>query len=134
MDKGELLDEIIREHINSFNDSIQELRRTAVESEDIEPIEVVKTKRIPTYKKTWGLPIRQKEELRNVILNRDGHKCCDCGDVNRLQIHHIVERANGGSNEESNLITLCPKCHAEKHKNSPIYRLMYKDAMRKLQR
>ena len=32
-----------------------------------------------------------------------------------LQIHHIVFRSHGGSNDPANLITLCWRCHAEAH-------------------
>jgi 5-methylcytosine-specific restriction endonuclease McrA len=39
-----------------------------------------------------------------------------CGwDETSLDIHHIVERKNGGSNEMSNLIAVCPNCHRKAH-------------------
>lgn len=30
-----------------------------------------------------------------------------------LEVHHIVERCNGGSNDPDNLIVLCSDCHNE---------------------
>ncbi|MWV66044.1 hypothetical protein GRS48_14625 [Halorubrum sp. JWXQ-INN 858] len=33
----------------------------------------------------------------------------------RLDVHHVVPRANGGSNDLGNLLTLCPDCHADVH-------------------
>ncbi len=32
-----------------------------------------------------------------------------------LDVHHVVPRANGGSNDLHNLRTLCPDCHADLH-------------------
>lgn len=33
----------------------------------------------------------------------------------KLEVHHIIYRSNGGSNEEDNLITLCHTCHKGVH-------------------
>lgn len=55
---------------------------------------------------------------REYILFRDDHKCQKCkgksGD-NILNVHHIVQRKDGGSNSPDNLITLCKTCHEEYH-------------------
>ncbi|SNR53792.1 HNH endonuclease [Halorubrum vacuolatum] len=32
-----------------------------------------------------------------------------------LDVHHVVPRANGGSNDLSNLLTLCSACHRDIH-------------------
>ena len=32
-----------------------------------------------------------------------------------LEVHHVVPRANGGTNDLSNLLTLCPDCHEDVH-------------------
>jgi hypothetical protein len=48
-----------------------------------------------------------------VIAGRDGYRCqvpgCSCR--RNLQVHHIVFRSRGGSDNESNLITLCSSHH-----------------------
>jgi len=56
-------------------------------------------------------------KLRFLILKRDRYRCQLCGiaasdspDV-RLHVDHIVSRANGGTNESSNLHTLCADCN-----------------------
>lgn len=51
------------------------------------------------------------------IVQRDGGKCRDCqsGDVDSFHIHHIKPRAEGGTNDEDNLITLCCDCHKARH-------------------
>ena len=51
---------------------------------------------------------------------RDHHQCQICGDIlpvpyGRLEVHHIVYRCKGGSDELQNLVTLCDLCHAVIH-------------------
>jgi hypothetical protein len=41
--------------------------------------------------------------------------CVACGSTDDLQHHHLVTRAEGGSDDESNLITLCCGCHLKLH-------------------
>ena len=53
------------------------------------------------------------------VLNRDKHTCKKCGGKNkdnRLEVHHVVFRSNGGSDEQDNLLTLCKACHDKVHK------------------
>ena len=56
--------------------------------------------------------------FRKIFIEKKGNKCalCEYSVKEVLNIHHIIERKNGGSNEENNLIVLCPNCHAEIHK------------------
>lgn len=51
------------------------------------------------------------------IIDSRGPVCEDCGydNVNILQVHHIIERCNGGDDSESNLRLLCPNCHYTVH-------------------
>lgn len=52
------------------------------------------------------------------VLNRDNYTCQCCKGKkksNRLEIHHVIFRSNGGSDEEDNLITLCDTCHTNLH-------------------
>lgn len=54
------------------------------------------------------------------VLNRDNYNCQYCkgkAKDSKLEVHHIIFRRNGGSDEESNLITLCKKCHDNVHSN-----------------
>jgi hypothetical protein len=41
--------------------------------------------------------------------------CVACGSHDDLQHHHLVTRAEDGSDDETNLITLCHGCHAKLH-------------------
>ena len=53
---------------------------------------------------------------RSAILHRDNYTCQCCGKKNcRLEVHHIIFRSNGGSDDERNLITLCEDCHKGVH-------------------
>ncbi len=53
---------------------------------------------------------------REAILNRDSYTCQICSKKHtRLDVHHIVYRSNGGTNDENNLITLCEDCHSGIH-------------------
>ena len=41
--------------------------------------------------------------------------CVACGTQNNLNQHHLVPRCLGGSDDESNLLTLCGLCHTKAH-------------------
>ena len=64
--------------------------------------------------------------MRGLSLERDLHECTECGTTNNLHVHHIMERRHGGTDDIDNLITLCAKCHAEKHKGQNVYKIMTK--------
>ena len=52
--------------------------------------------------------------VRQYVLDRDKHQCQSCGSRDRLEIDHIKSLAAGGSNDISNLQTLCRSCNARK--------------------
>jgi 5-methylcytosine-specific restriction endonuclease McrA len=52
------------------------------------------------------------------VLDRDNYICKHCkgkSKDNRLEVHHIIFRCNGGSDESNNLIVLCKTCHDNLH-------------------
>jgi hypothetical protein len=52
------------------------------------------------------------------VLTRDTYTCQKCQGKSRdrrLEVHHIVFRSEQGSDEESNLLTLCKTCHDGLH-------------------
>lgn len=69
----------------------------------------------------WGYqrgPMYGYANVREYILLRDKYTCKQCGDKNvELHVHHIKQRAHGGSNSPNNLVTLCKTCHNDYHKN-----------------
>ena len=55
---------------------------------------------------------------REYVLFRDNHTCQHCKGKSKdpvLNVHHIVQRKDGGSNSPLNLITLCETCHNDYH-------------------
>ena len=59
------------------------------------------------------------KNFRVHLINERGGKCNRCSfDVSAiLEIHHIVEQCNGGTDDPENLEILCPNCHALHHYN-----------------
>jgi 5-methylcytosine-specific restriction endonuclease McrA len=61
------------------------------------------------------------DSRRRQVYQRDDHICQGCGATggpkgdSELPAHHIVSLSRGGSNEYSNLITLCDTCHSQVH-------------------
>ena len=58
------------------------------------------------------------ENTKAMVLNRDEYKCQCCKGKHKdskLEVHHIVFRSQGGSDEADNLITLCHTCHKALH-------------------
>ena len=58
------------------------------------------------------------ENTKAMILNRDNYTCQYCKGKHKdskLEVHHIIFRSNGGSDEHDNLITLCHTCHTDLH-------------------
>jgi hypothetical protein len=52
------------------------------------------------------------------VLTRDGYACQHCKGKTkdqRLEVHHLVFRSQQGSDEETNLLTLCKTCHDGLH-------------------
>ncbi len=52
------------------------------------------------------------------VLTRDGYTCQQCKGKSkdqRLEVHHIIFRSQNGSDEETNLLTLCKTCHDGLH-------------------
>lgn len=52
--------------------------------------------------------------IREAVLDRDGGKCRITGDTRELQIHHLTYR-NVGSEQLSDLVTLCKDAHLVVH-------------------
>lgn len=57
------------------------------------------------------------EAVRRRVLERDNEQCQLCGTSgeNRLQVHHVTYRSQGGTHTEDNLVTLCWVCHRAVH-------------------
>lgn len=53
------------------------------------------------------------QRIRARVLARDAHTCGYCG-RDATSVDHIIAKANGGTDDESNLISCCRKCNSFK--------------------
>lgn len=55
-----------------------------------------------------------------IVLTEAGYRCAvpTCRNILALDMHHIWEVSAGGGDEPSNLIALCPTCHALYHRGT----------------
>lgn len=72
--------------------------------------------------------IKQKKKSNDLssedkleIIKLDGYNCRFCNRQSGLHVHHIKYRSEGGSNDKSNLITLCYDHHDTVHSNKKRY-------------
>lgn len=60
------------------------------------------------------------EITRRQVLQRDNFRCVSCSEElasEDADVHHLLPRSMGGTDEMSNLVTLCDGCHASHHPN-----------------
>ena len=67
-------------------------------------------------------PLSGCPNLKAYARWRDGEKCRICGktsfkDKAKLDVHHIIQVAYGGTNVPENVVTLCHECHEAHHNN-----------------
>ena len=72
----------------------------------------------PGKRATSSIPPR----IRRAVLARDRHRCQapGCGRRHFLEIHHKTPRAQGGTHDPANLITLCGSCHRLRHERGTL--------------
>jgi hypothetical protein len=60
--------------------------------------------------------------VRRAVLARDQHRCRvpGCRHATFLDIHHLVPRSEGGSNDPANTITICSAHHRANHRGKLI--------------
>jgi len=64
-----------------------------------------------------GRPAATLEEwavICRMVFRRARWRCQACGRWGALEVHHVVKRAQGGSDFDlDRLVALCPPCHAQ---------------------
>ena len=68
--------------------------------------------------------VAEERRVYALVTNRDDHCCRVCGKfcnpramglLAKAHHHHLVYRSRGGETTITNVLLLCPKCHAEEH-------------------
>ena len=105
----------IQAHVNVIDDvcSILPVSRIIVETASFD-IQKIKGEDIE------GKQYQEGEQLgyanvKAYVKARDGFTCQSCGSHEHLEVHHIIQRKDGGSDRPANLITLCDRCHENHH-------------------
>lgn len=60
------------------------------------------------------MPAPVSKNTRRRVYVRDGFACVICGFDEDLTVDHVVPRAHGGTNQASNLMTMCGHCNSRK--------------------
>lgn len=66
------------------------------------------------------------------FMAKCGRRCCICRRFEplHLQVHHIVERADGGTDDLDNLIVICLTCHSDVHSDTKLTRRFTPEELR----
>lgn len=100
--------------ICSWREGARGCSRPAVEAPNGDDFRCKEHWRKSTLKGAAKRQIRPLTETeKNYIRERDFHVCRQCGELAR-EVDHIVEVADGGTNDPSNLQLLCDRHHNEK--------------------
>jgi len=57
------------------------------------------------------------QEVKDLVWNRDGGKCRECGSNINLEYDHIIPFSKGGANTYRNIQLLCQNCNRKKSDN-----------------
>ncbi len=64
--------------------------------------------------------LRQVPLSRRALFQRDGFTCQYCGGKpSKLEVEHVIPRAQGGRNKWENVVTACRDCNARKRDRTP---------------
>ena len=112
----------INSHIKEINfvKSILPITKTILETATFDP-HALKNPEVLTNKLLYQQGINYGfANTKAYVLTRDTYTCQHCkgkSKDSRLEVHHILYRSEGGSDEQENLITLCKTCHDKVHSN-----------------
>lgn len=69
-------------------------------------------RKIGIKKYAYGKDKKYKEWVRLRAVEQFGDSCELCGFNQVVDVHHLKPRSEGGGSELSNLMVVCPNCHA----------------------
>ena len=53
--------------------------------------------------------------FKRKVIEENGTRCANCGSTEAIEYHHIVPLLLGGTNNVTNIVPLCHKCHEAAH-------------------
>ena len=56
-----------------------------------------------------------RPSFKEYLYKELGSRCCNCGSTEDVEYHHVVPLANGGTNNISNIVPVCFRCHKAIH-------------------
>lgn len=65
----------------------------------------------------WRATMAIIKSIRDKLLVEARHRCTICAEK-CFEVHHIIEQADGGTDDYNNLIVLCPNCHQHRYHRS----------------
>lgn len=99
-----------------FVESIIPVSRWKLETASFD-IHKISNPNVKVWQYTEG-DLKNFYNVKQFVLKRDNYVCQNCkgkSKDNRLHVHHIIFRCNGGADHQDNLITLCKTCHNKLH-------------------
>ena len=51
------------------------------------------------------------KKVKDIVWERDGHRCIICGSSYAMPNSHFIRRSQGGLGIEENIVTMCNRCH-----------------------
>ena len=105
----------IRSHVNVINDVclILPVSKIVIETASFD-IQRIKDEDIEGKRYQEGDQLGYAN-VKAYVKARDNYTCWNCDSHEHLEVHHIVQRKDGGSDRPANLITLCESCHTHHH-------------------
>lgn len=110
----------VNSHVKEINfvKTILPITRTIIETASFDP-HALKNPEVLKYKWMYQKGINYGfANTKAYVLDRDNYTCQHCkgkSKDSKLEVHHIIFRRNGGSDESDNLIVLCKTCHDKLH-------------------
>ncbi len=117
-------------HCDAFHEAAQKCPEYGwLSKQEERQLKQAKQRWAKTYKKlAWRfgpLTTAQRERIRQ---RANGH-CEDCGKLtpkNQSNVHHVHPRYMGGLNDDDNLVYVCVDCHAKRHRDDGLNKLVIK--------
>jgi 5-methylcytosine-specific restriction endonuclease McrA len=69
-------------------------------------------------------PAQEPDQVKLIARRRDHAICQHCHQADQpVQVHHLIPKHQGGTDDLDNLITLCERCHRQIHRRFTVEQL-----------